>query len=243
MTQYSIQQLPEEERPRERFQRHGPEAMTTAELIAIILSSGTKGISVLQLAQQLVGHFKTLQELADASLQELCAIKGLGVAKALQLKAALGLGARLSRQQPSSRYRIEHPVHAYHFIKDELQHETRELFMVILQDTKGYAIGHHLVAIGTLSQTLVHPREVFYFAIRHKAASVILVHNHPSGDPTPSPQDYAVTRSLIEAGRLVGIPVNDHLIIGHQRYISLRQMGLQFSSRRNSKNKFAKTDK
>lgn len=225
---YSIHSLPEAERPRERLMRHGPEAMASSELIAIILGSGMKGIPVLQLAQEIIIRFGTMQELAEATVEELCQIKGLGQAKALQLKAAFSLGVRMFRQAPTTKYRIEHPLHAYHLVKDELERERRELFVVILQDVKGCAIGYHVVAIGTLSNALVHPREVFYPAIRHHAATIILAHNHPSGDPTPSPQDHEVTASLIEAGRLMGIPVNDHLIIGDKTYVSLRQQGVSF---------------
>lgn len=225
---YSLHLIPEEERPRERLLRHGPEALTTADLIAIILGSGMKGMSILQIAQEVVIRFGNMQRLADASIEELCTIKGLGRTKALQLKAAFSLGLRLSKQAPTARYRIEHPQHAYYLIKDEIQNERRELFIVILQDAKGCVLCHEVVAIGTLSNALVHPREVFYPAIRHNAASFILVHNHPSGDPTPSPQDFEVTRSLIDASRLMGIPINDHIIVGNPRYVSLRQQGVIF---------------
>lgn len=226
---YSIQRLPEEERPRERLMRNGSEAMSTADLIAIILGSGTKGISVLQLAHEIVIRFGSLQKLSDATIPELCQIKGLGPAKAIQLKASFSLGIRASKQTIPPKYRIDHPVHAYQLVRDELEHENRELFVVILQDSKGCAICHEVISIGTLTNSLVHPREVFYPAIRHKAASIILIHNHPSGDPTPSKQDYEVTKTLIEVGKMIGIPVNDHLIIGEQGYVSLRQKGVSFN--------------
>lgn len=220
---YSVLKLPEAERPRERLVRHGAETLSAAELIAIILGSGTKSAPVLQLAQEIVGRFGCLQKLAEATIEELCQIKGVGVAKAVQLRAAFNLGLRASRQLIAPKYKIEHPVHAYHLIKDELVSEKRELFVVILQDAKGCVIGHHVVAIGTLTHAPVHPREVFYPAIRHTAASIILVHNHPSGDLTPSKQDQELTIKLIEVGRLVGIPVNDHLIVSDQGYFSFRQ--------------------
>lgn len=226
---YSIQRLPEHERPRERLLRHGAEAMSTAELIAIILGNGTKTMPVLQLAQEIVMRFGSLRRLAEASIEELCQIKGLGTAKAIQLKASLSLGMRAAKQTPSQKYRIENPTQAYHLVKDELEYEKRELFLVILQDIKGVVIGHQVVSIGTLSKTLVHPREVFYPAVRHKAASVILAHNHPSGDPTPSKEDFEITQKLIDVGRLMGIPVNDHLIVGEHSFISMRQQGFSFS--------------
>ena len=225
-TSYSIQQMPESERPRERLARFGAESLSAAELIAIVLGSGTRQMPVLQLAQLLLTKFGTLHQLADATVQELCQVKGIGLAKAIQLRAVFNLGLRLSKQIFSAKYKIEHPAHAFNLVKDELLSEKRELFVVILQDAKGCSLGHHIVSIGTLTQTPVHPREVFYPAIRHKAVSLILVHNHPSGDLSPSRQDIELTKQLIEAGRMVGIPVNDHLIISDRGYLSLRQQGI-----------------
>lgn len=230
MLRYSIQELPEEERPRERLIRFGPESLSTSELIAVILGSGTKTVPVLQLAQEIVIRFRTLSQLSEATIAELCQVKGVGLAKAIQLKAAFNLGLRVGKQAPGPKYRIENPSHAYHLVKDELERETRELFVIILQDVKGYVICHEVVSIGSLSNAIVHPREVLYPAIRHKAASLILVHNHPSGDPTPSVEDYEITQILVKAGHLLSIPVNDHLIIGDRRFISLRQEGFCFSS-------------
>ncbi len=228
MISYSIQHIPKEDRPRERLVRFGPESMSTAELIAVILGSGTKTTPIMQLAQEIVVRFGNLRQLAEATVAELCQIKGVGLAKAIQLKAAFNLGMRVSKQVITPKYRIEHPLHAYYLVKDELEGEKRELFAVILQDIKGYVICHEVVSIGSLSQTLVHPREVFYPAIRHKAASMILIHNHPSGDSTPSPQDYELTNILIEASHLICIPIQDHLIIGYQQYTSMRQKGVIF---------------
>lgn len=229
MTYYSIQHLPEEERPRERLIRSGAESLSTAELIAIILGSGSKSRPILQLAHEIVARFGGMRQLAEATLSELMEIKGIGMAKAIQLKAALNLGMRVSRHDVKVKYRIEHPLHAYYLLKDEMENEKRELFVVILQDIRGYVICHEVISIGSLSQTLVHPREVFYPAIRHKAASLIVAHNHPSGDPTPSPQDFELTKNLVEAGILMNIPLYDHIIIGQQQYVSLRQQGFPFS--------------
>ncbi len=228
MTNYSIQHLPEEERPRERLVRSGAESLSTAELIAIILGSGSREKPILQLAHEIVARFGGLRQLAEATLSELLEIKGIGTAKAIQLQAALHLGMRASRHAVSAKYRIEYPQQAYYLIKDELEHEKRELFVVILQDIKGYVICHEVISIGCLSKTLVHPREVFYPAIRHKAASLIVAHNHPSGDPTPSPEDFELTKILLEASFLMCIPLHDHIIIGQQHYVSLKQMGFSF---------------
>lgn len=225
---YSIRSLPEEERPRERLHRYGPEAVSVAELIAILLGSGTRGRSVLQLAHEIVAHFGSLRNLSDATIAELCTIKGLGIAKAVQLKAAFNLGLRVSKQLSGPTYRIEHPLHVYNLVKEELSEEKREVLIVILLDTKGCVIIQETISIGTLSETLVHPREVFYPAIRHKAASLILVHNHPSGDPTPSKEDYDVTELLVKVGSMMSIPISDHLIIGKSGYTSLRQKGFIF---------------
>jgi DNA repair protein RadC len=227
-TVYSISAVPAEDRPRERLARFGPDALSTAELIAVILGSGTKKIPIMQLAHEIVLRFGDLRRLSEATLSELCQIKGIGSAKAIQLKAALSLGPRVARQTTPQKYRIENPIQAYYLLKDELGKEKRELFVVILLDVKGQVICHEVVAIGTLSQALIHPREVFYPAIRHKASSLILAHNHPSGDPTPSVQDFEVTEKLINAGKMMNIPVFDHIIIGDSSYISLRQKGIRF---------------
>lgn len=225
---YSIQNMPVEERPRERLIRFGPEAMSTVELIAVILGSGTKTVPVLQLAHELVARFGSLRGLSEATLEELCQIKGVGSAKAVQLKAAFNLGLRASKPDIFPKFHVQHPLHVYHLVKDELEKETREVFVAILKDVKGNLIRSKVIAIGTLSKTLIHPREVFHLAIRHKAASIILAHNHPSGDPTPSSEDFEVTDILVQVGNVMGIPVQDHLIIGLNKYVSLREKGYPF---------------
>ena len=227
--QYTIQQLPDTDRPRERLISQGPESVSSAELIAIILGSGMKGKSVLQLSQEIIMHFGSLKGLAEATIEELRQIKGLGLIKAIQLKAAITLGLRASKQNTAVRYRIDSPKNGYHLLRNLLSTEKREVFYVILLDTKGYVITQEMISTGTLSSTLVHPREVFYPAIRNKAASVILAHNHPSGDPTPSQQDYQLTEKLIQAGKLIGIPIHDHLIIGNESFVSLRETGVNFN--------------
>lgn len=231
MSKYTIQNIPEEERPRERLVQHGAESLSSVELVAIVLGSGTKTKPVLELAQEMISHFGSLRALAEATLAELCEIKGVGIAKATQLKASFSLGIRASRQTLKPKYRIDNPNHAYNLVREEMENEKRELFVVILQDTKGFVICHEVVSVGTLSSALVHPREVFYPAIRHKAASVILAHNHPSGDYSPSSEDYDITNSLIDVGTLMNIPVYDHLIIGQGGYTSLRQRGVKFTAR------------
>ncbi len=222
-TTYTMRDLPADERPREKLLKNQADSISIIELVAIILGSGTKQKPVLQLAQEIVAHFGTLENLAQATVRELCQIKGIGPAKAIQLMAAFTLGVRLSQTITPDRCKIEHPVQAYQLIKDEIENETREHLMVILLDVKSTVISQQLISVGTLTQSLVHPREVFYPAIRHKAASLILAHNHPSGDPSPSPQDISVTKELIQIGELMGIAVRDHIIVGKNRFVSMKQ--------------------
>lgn len=223
---FTIRHLPHSERPREKMIQNGPKSLSTVELLAILLGSGTRQTPVLQLAQELMAHFGTLENLAESSVAELRQIKGIGLAKAIQLKAAFGLSSKLVRPAIPEKIRIDHPEHAYHLLKDELIHEKRELFIIIMLDIRGYVICYDTVSIGTLTSTLVHPREVFYPAIRNKAASIILAHNHPSGDLSPSTQDLQLTKALKDAGQLIGIPVTDHLIIAHTGFLSFKQQKL-----------------
>ena len=220
--------IPEQERPRERLVKYGTETLHSQELLAILLGSGTQRAPVLELAQNLLTHFGSLQKLAQATLEELMQIDGIGEAKAIQLKACFALGLRASSTPLAPKERITQPDHAYFLIKDQMEKEQRELLMVILQDVRNKLICSQVVSIGTLSKTLVHPREVFYPAIRHKASSMIIAHNHPSGDPTPSQEDYEVTEQLVELGKMMGIPIVDHLVIGAQKYVSFRQQGYKF---------------
>jgi len=216
-----MRDLPTHERPREKLLRSQSESLSLIELIAIVLGSGSKEKPVLQLAQELVAFFGTLENLSEATVAELCQIKGIGPAKAIQLRAAFQLGVRLSRELVPERMQISHPLHAYQLVKHRLEKEKREHLLAILLDTKGFVITQHIVSIGTLTQSLVHPREVFHPAIRHQAASIILAHNHPSGDPALSKEDVRITEKLIEVGNLMGIPVRDHIIVGKGCYISL----------------------
>ena len=223
MSHYSVLALPASERPRERLRSHGPESIASSELIAIILGSGTKSVPVLQLSHNILSQFGSLDKLADASIEELLQIHGLGPAKALQLKAALSLGQRLSSREHPPKYKIDNPLKAFHYLKDKLARETRELFIVLLLDAKGCVIDSHIVSLGGVSQVMIQQQEVFFPAIRQRAASVILAHNHPSGDPTPSPEDLEVTAEIVRGGKILGITIQDHLVIGKECYVSIRQ--------------------
>lgn len=201
----------------------GVDALSAAELIAIILGCGTKSLPVMRLADELLARFGSLARLDEATVAELCQVKGIGQAKAIQLKASLAAGARAARMPYKARRRIATPLQAYNCIKEEMSRQSKEICVVLLLDVKSCLISQEIVTIGTLTCSLVHPREVFYPAIRHKSASILIAHNHPSGDAAPSSEDIQVTRLMIEAGGLLEIPVQDHLIIGSSGFVSLRQ--------------------
>jgi DNA repair protein RadC len=220
---YNLKELPVSERPRERLLLHGPGALSSIELIALILGSGTRGKSVLALAQELLSHFGSLGSLQEATIQDLCQVKGLGRAKAVQIKAAFSLAGRVGRERVPPPDRLESPLKAYLWVRDLVVQEKKEIFGAILLNAKGAPLRWEIISVGTLTQTLVHPREVFYPAIRYLAASLILIHNHPSGDPTPSSEDHRLTHQLFTVSRSVGIPILDHLIIGKQGFISLKE--------------------
>lgn len=223
---HTVKQLPQEERPRERLRYHGAENMATAELLAVIIGSGTKGKSVLLLSQELLSYFGSLKNIAEASIESLCQIRGLGPAKAIQVKAALTLGKRLQNPQQVAEGPIISGIQIYRLVKGFLQDKKQETLYVLLQDTRLRVFHREVISMGTLTQVLMHPREIFHAAIHHLAASIILAHNHPNGDPRPSAYDYALTKKVILASRAVGIPLYDHVIIGGGTYISFRERGL-----------------
>lgn len=219
----AIRQIPAEERPRERLIRHGSGVLSNAELLAIIIGSGTRGASALQLGQELITLFGGVKGIAQATLQELRAVRGLGPAKALQVKAACQLGINAMGEAGEVKAPIRTPAQAFGQVKGFLSQASEERLVAVLKDTKGCSIAVETVAIGTLSDILVHPREVFYPAVRHKAASLILAHNHPSGDLTPSKEDITLTESIVRAGVLMDLPVDDHLIVAGESFLSLRE--------------------
>lgn len=220
----SLHNIPQQDRPRERLVRHGTAALSLSELLAILLVTGTKGKSVLDLAHEIMAKFGTVSKLLEASVSELCEVKGVGKAKAIQLKAAFGIALKISEMTPPVKKALT-SQEAYHLVKDDLARQSQEILVVILKDVKGRLITHEKISIGTLSEVLVHPREVFYPAVRHKASSFILAHNHPSGDPTPSVADLELTRHLLKSSRIMGIGLEDHLIIGSDRFVSLKESG------------------
>lgn len=220
----NIKELPFAERPRERLRSRGVDALSIVELLAIILSTGTRNTSVMDVAAKILSHFGSLAHLIQASIEELLEIEGIGPAKAVQLKAALGLAHKASLEAHGHLVRIE-SHEAYALVRFELQSLKQEALFVILKDVKGRLIAVERVSIGTLSQVLIHPREVFFPAVRQKASSLILAHNHPSGDPTPSKADIEITQHLLRSSKIMGITLEDHLIVGASRYISMRKEG------------------
>lgn len=222
----AIRDLPTEERPRERLLSHGPDALSTSELLAIILRTGHRGESALGLAERLVASFGSLRHLAEATVEQLSQIKGMGPVKAVEVKAAIELGKRLFAFSPETRPAIRSPADVAHLAMSELRHQTREQFKALLLDTKNQVVRIVTVSVGSLNESIVHPRELYREAIRHSAAAVVVVHNHPSGDPTPSPEDVEVTVRLRDAGRVIGIDLLDHVIIGDGCWVSLRERGL-----------------
>lgn len=226
--QPTIKELPLPERPRERLARLGPAALSTAELLAIILRTGIGGENALLLAGRLLARYNGLAGLARASLSELVAERGLGLAKASQLQAALELGRRLTVALPEERLQIRTPADVAAMLLAEMSHLEQEHFWVLFLDTRNRVLGSEPIYKGSLNQSQVRIGEVFREAVRRNCAGVIVAHNHPSGDPAPSPEDVAVTRELVAAGKLLGIELIDHLIIGHGRWVSLRERGLGF---------------
>ena len=224
----TIHDMPTGERPRERLQHYGAEALSTAELMAILLRTGSRGENVLDLATRLLIEFDGLGGLARASFSELSAVKGVGQAKAAQLKAGLEIGRRLLVAAPHERPQITSPADADNLLMLEMAHLEQEHLRVLLLDTKNRVQASPTIYKGNVNTSVIRIAELFREAIRHNSTAMIAVHNHPSGDPTPSPEDVQVTRHIVEAGNLLDIEVLDHLIIGQGRYVSLKERGLGF---------------
>lgn len=222
---WTIKDLPPNMRPREKMQQLGPEALTDGELLAILLGTGSKHESAIELAHRILAQPKGLRFLAEASLHDLLKIPWVGLAKASQIKAAIELSRRIALEDGGVRPAIKTPQDVAALLMEKMRYLDREHFMVLLLDTKHQVLGVETVSIGSLNSTVVHPRELFKTAIKRSAAAVILAHNHPSGDPNPSPEDLAVTGRLVEAGRILGIEVLDHVIIGDGRYYSFKKDG------------------
>lgn len=221
----SMKDLPKEDRPRERLLRYGANHLSNQELLAILIGSGTKNESVMDLSKRLLMHFEGLNLLADAAIEELTAIKGIGPAKGVTLLASIELGLRISRYRPTRRYVVRTPEDGAQYVMEEMRSLNQEHFVALFLDTKNQILHQQTIFIGSLNASIVHPREIFREAVKRSAASIICVHNHPSGDPTPSQEDIHVTERLVNAGEMIGIEVLDHLIIGDRKFVSLKEKG------------------
>jgi len=224
----TIMELPSNERPRERLLDYGANALSNAELLAIILRVGAPDQNVILVAQALLSRFGGLTGIAKARTVELTETRGVGAAKVAQLKAALELGRRLLIESPDERTQIRSPADAANLVMSDMSLLEQEHLRIMLLDTKNCVLETTTVYQGSLNTSLIRVGELFREAIRANCASLIVLHNHPSGDPTPSPEDVAVTRQIVEAGKLLDVEVLDHLIIGRQRFVSLKERGLGF---------------
>lgn len=223
-----IRDMAEHDRPRERLIQIGAEVLSTAELLAIVLRTGSQGESVLRMAERLLIEFDHLPGLARATITELTAAKGVGEAKAAEIKAALEIGRRLVASAPEERPKVSSPDDAFHLLKSEMMFLDQEHLRLILLDTRNRVIRTPTIYVGSLNTSVIRVGELFRAAIRENAAAFIVAHNHPSGDPSPSPEDINVTRQIVQAGKLLDIDVLDHIVIGRNRFISLKQRGLGF---------------
>jgi len=219
---FTLHDLPKEERPRERLVKFGEQALSAQELLQLILGRGIAGESVVVTAQKLLTQFGSLQKLSEASIEELSSIKGIGLAKATQIKAAFEIGRRISTQTPSYKSKeLTNPEKVFKFMRSRIKDYKKERLYVISLNTRGWTVNE--VSVGTLDSSLAHPREAFSEAIKNNASSVIFVHNHPSGDVEPSQEDIKLTRQLVEAGKLLGIAVLDHIIITKNSRLSFKE--------------------
>lgn len=222
-----IKKLPDMERPREKLMSRGKETLNNAELLAILLRTGTREKSALELAHEIIAvNDEGLPGLCENTPEELARIKGIGKAKACQILAAIELGRRVATHPRKERVSIEKPGDIAELFMEKMRYYKEEHFSTLLLDTKGKVIEEVSVSIGDLNSAPVHPREVFKQAVKRSAAAVVLIHNHPSGDPTPSSEDLEITLRLIESAEILGIKVIDHIIIGDGVYTSLKSEDL-----------------
>jgi DNA repair protein RadC len=221
----TMKEVPIEERPRERMLQYGSNALSHAELLAILLRTGTYAESAVHLAQKILRECGSLRHLVEMNVQELTQIKGIGVTKALQILAGIELGRRISRSTLEQTVTVRTPEDAAKLVREDLRYLQKEHFVVLFLNTKNHVIAQETLSIGSLNASIVHPREVFKAAIKRSSASIICIHNHPSGDPTPSPEDIQITKRLSESGKIIGIELLDHIVIADHKFISLKEQG------------------
>lgn len=220
-----MRDVPKEDRPRERLLNFGAGHLSNQELFAIIIGSGTREESAIDLANRILMHFEGIRLLNDATIEELISIKGIGPAKGVSILAAIEIGRRMNQYKPPERYVVSSPKDGADYVMEEMRHLKQEHFVVLFLNTKNQIIHQQTIFIGSLNASIVHPREIFREAVKRSAASIICIHNHPSGDPTPSKEDIHVTRRLVDSGKMIGIELLDHLIIGDRKYVSLKEKG------------------
>lgn len=213
------------DRPRERLLRQGAMSLSNQELLAILLRTGTKEESVLALANRVLSTFERLHHLKHATIEEMIAIKGIGEVKAIQILAAIELGRRLSQKQNDDKFTVRSPQDAAAYLMPDMTSLSQEHFVALFLNVKNQIMHKKTIFIGSLNASIVHPREIFCEAVKRSAASIICAHNHPSGIPTPSPEDIEVTKRIQEAGFIIGIELLDHIIIGDHQFISLKEKG------------------
>ncbi|ACL70174.1 RadC family protein [Halothermothrix orenii] len=223
---YTIKELPEEERPREKLIKHGARALSNAELLALIIRTGNKKRTAVELSQDILNFFGGLEALNDISVEEITRINGVGLAKGAQIQATVELSKRLFKAGKDNRPVVKSPGDVAELVMPDMRYLKQEVFKIILFDIKNQLIAISEISRGGLSSSIVHPREVFKEAIRRSSAAVILVHNHPSGDPSPSDEDINVTRRLVDSGKILGVDVLDHIIIGDGVYLSMKKENL-----------------
>ena len=221
-----IKELPADERPREKMKERGAQALGNCELLAILLRTGTAAESALRLAENLLDREGGLAGLGHATLEEVEQVRGIGEAKAVTLLAALELGRRVDSLAPLDRTAVRTPDDVAALLLPRFRYESRESFVAVLLSTKNHVLKTPVISVGSLNASIVHPRELFREAINASAAAVIVAHNHPSGDPTPSPEDVSLTRKLVEAGKILDIPVLDHVVLGDGKYVSFKEKGI-----------------
>lgn len=220
-----VRDLPKEERPREKLIQRGAASLSDTELLAILLRTGTSSVSVLHLAEEVLAKYqdKGLVSIMNISPQEIASVHGVGLAKAATIVAAVELGRRLSTRAAQKLEKIEGPEDVARYASPLLRFEQKEHFLVILLDVRNRVLAMPTISIGSLTASVAHPREIFREAIRYSAANMILIHNHPSGDSTPSREDIQITKQMMKAGEIMGIPVLDHIIIAGDGFLSLKE--------------------
>jgi DNA repair protein RadC len=223
---FTVHDLPKAERPRERLKQFGPEALSAQELLALIIGRGISKKSVMTIAQELLIKFGNIKAISEATIEELSQIKGIGFAKAVQIKACFELGKRKDLEPELKDFNIKDPQSVVKAISTSIKDKAKEHFKLILLNARNKILGISTISIGSLNASIVHPREVFKDAILHSAYSVVLAHNHPSGDTEPSEDDLTMTKRLIEAGKILGIEVIDHIIITKTGFFSFKEKGL-----------------